>query len=106
MRAGRLRHRLTLQENNASETTIRPADDWDDVALFYGSVEPLSGTELYRQAQVQPETTHVITVRYNATNAPTTAMRWKLGTRFFNILSVLKTNERNIEFQCMCKEEL
>ncbi len=106
MRAGRLRHPITLQANTATQSGLRPTATWTNQATFYASIEPISGMEAFRQAKVQAETTHVVTVRHDPGNEITTKMRWLFGSRVFGILSARKTDERNVEVICDCKEEL
>jgi SPP1 family predicted phage head-tail adaptor len=106
MRAGRLRHLITLQANTASQVGLRPAQTWTNQAEFFARIEPVSGLESFRQAKVQAETTHIVTVRYDPSHEVTTKMRWMFGSRVFGILSARKTDERDIEIVCDCKEEL
>ncbi len=66
MRAGRLRHRVQIQER--VETTrdehggISPT--WSTIATVSASVEPLRGRELFEAQQVQERTTIRVRMRH------------------------------------------
>lgn len=103
MRAGRLRHRITLQTRSATLDAAgnRPAA-WTDDATVWGAVEPLSGRELIAAQAAQSEVTHKLTLRWRA--GVTAAMRVAFGSRTFEILSLANRDERGAELTLMCKE--
>lgn len=103
MRAGKLRHKVTLQSKSETrDDTGQVFRDWSDTATIYASVEPLSGRELVNAQAIESETTYRITIRHLA--GVTTEQRIKFGSRYFEILSVINPEERNIMLQLMCKE--
>ena len=105
MRAGKLRHRLIVQQLQDTETLDsvgQPVQTWRTFGHMWGSVEPLSGRELYNAAQIQPDVTHKVTMRYRAGIAA--KMRIQHKARTLDILSVTDTDEREIELILMCKE--
>ncbi len=64
MRAGKLRHRLAIQE------PVETRDDhggitrtWSTVATVWGSIETLTGRELYEAQQVEARATVRIRIR-------------------------------------------
>ena len=100
---GELRHRLTLQQ------PVRTADGgggadvaWTDVADLWASVEPLSGRETLAAERAQAIVSHRIRLRYRTGVA--SEMRFKLGTRLFNIRSVIDEGERRRWLVCLCEE--
>lgn len=107
MRAGKLRHIVTLQQRvDGHETPFpsgAPDQYWDTFqAGVPCSIDPISGREYFSQQQVQGEVTHRIRLRYLA--GVTSALRVLYGTRVFDIVSVLNWEERNIELHLMCVE--
>lgn len=65
MRAGRLRHRVTIQ----SFTTIRdaggqPIEAWSDVDTVWADVSPISGRELVAAGAVSAEATIRVWMRF------------------------------------------
>ena len=103
MQAGAMRHRVVVQ--SASES--RAADGgvtltWSDVSTRWAQIEPASGKEFFVNQQVAAEVTHKITLRNYDTL--TTQHRLKFGTRYFNILSVLRPDEIKHTMQALAKE--
>lgn len=103
MRAGRLRHEITIQEPTATQNAVGEETlSWSDYATVRASVEPMSGREYWNSKQVQSEITHEIRIRYYP--GVTSEMRVSWGNRVFEIESVINVNERNREMILMCKE--
>ena len=103
MRAGRLRHRVTIQQL-VPDPSIGGEDSWHDYATVWAAVEPLRGREYLAAQQEGAEVTGRITIRYIAGLKPT--MRIKYGERIYQILSGIDPEERNAELQLMVKEVL
>lgn len=104
MRAGLLRHRVTIQaprhpENERGEAVA----EWADVATVWASVEPLIGRERWTAQQVMPETTHRVRIRYRP--GLTAAHRLKFGDRILHIDSVVDPQERHRELEILAREE-
>lgn len=105
MQAGQLRHRVTLQSASQSTDSYGQVTlTWSDTATVWASVQPLQGREAERAKQIHKDVTHNVTIRYRS--GVSTAQRFKLGSRYLNILSVLNTDERNVELVCLCMEVL
>ena len=103
MQAGRLRHRLTLQQASSTPNSFNEmVESWADVATVYGAVEPLRGQEFFAAEQVQSEISVRVRIRYRSGVEP--KMRWKFGARYLYINAVIDVNERDREIQCMCRE--
>ena len=103
MRAGRLRHPIEIQyDNGAQDSYGQWVPSWTKLVDWHGSIEPLSGNELWRAQQVQAEVTHRIRIRYRASITPRN--RIVFGTRNFDILAVLNHDEKNRELELLCKE--
>lgn len=103
MQAGKLRHRVTIQEPVVARNGFNEAiTTWVTVATVWASVEPISGREFFAAEHVQSEITHRIRVRYRAGIAPT--MRVVFNGRYLMIESVINYGERNTDLQLMCRE--
>ncbi len=103
MQAGRLRHRITIQNFTSTKDDFgQPIESWSTFAAVWASVEPLTGREYFQAQQTQAETSYRVRIRYRAGVVPT--MRVIHGSRTLEILAVLNAEERNREIQLMCRE--
>lgn len=105
MRAGTLRHRLTIQKPTAGTANNygEQVDTWSEQDIVWGEVETLQGYERERANQVHPEASVKITIRYYGDL--TTAMRFKWGTRYFAIVDIVP-DPRAFQMVCLCVEEV
>lgn len=106
MRAGLIRQRITIESaTEAANATGELIPTWSALATRWASVEPLQGRERFAAQQVQPETDHRIRLRYDtALTGLKPKMRVKFETRVFDVLAVLNLEERNREFELLCRE--
>lgn len=103
MRAGRLRHRVTVEQPSVADDGYGgQARSWSAFATVWASVEPLQGHEYFQAQQAQATVTHKVTMRH--LDGVTHDMRVKLGSRALNIVSVIDTEERGRELVLMCEE--
>lgn len=104
MRAGKLRHRWTIQQQTpATQNSLgEETSPWADVATVWCSVEPLSGREFFSAQATQSEVTHTVTMRYRSGIVP--KMRLTKDARVLDIQSVADVTERHRELQLMCVE--
>jgi len=104
MRAGKLRHRVEIQELGE---TRRPdggvVEGWTTVATRWASVSPLSGRELFQAQVVDSDITHRVRMRHY-TGLTTDHRLLHNSTRVLNIGQILNLDERGIEDELMCKE--
>ncbi|MGD9803802.1 MAG: phage head closure protein [Hyphomicrobiaceae bacterium] len=104
-RIGALRHRIVLE--SATRTTDGGGGaflTWLQIAELWASITPANGTETVVADQITGRISHEIIVRYRADIAP--AMRFRLGSRIFEIVAVLDIGERHRLLRCLCREEL
>ena len=110
MKAGRLRHRVTLQSPYGSRDAVgERVTMWTDRASDVpAEVRPLSGREQYIFAQKQASTTHIVTLRWGRYLADLDASwRVQFKDRVFTIDAPPKNlDERNIEVDLECTEGL
>jgi len=103
MRAGRLRHKVTIQDYTESQNTFgEVTKNWTDYATVWAAVEPVKGREFWESQQINAEITTKVTLRYLAGVKP--KMRILYDTRIFEIDSVINVDERNRELQLLVKE--
>jgi len=120
MRAGLLRHRITIQFNTPTQNDFDEwVDSWSDWATVWASIEPLRGKSYFEAKQANSEVEGLIRIRYRGEGSmefpytfPITfggirpTMRIKFGDRYFNIISVIQPFERKRELNLLYKEEL
>lgn len=105
MRAGKLRHRVTIQQ----ETQTEPGDgtvsrEWTPLETVWASVEPLRGRELIEAQQLSGRISHRIRLR--GYDGLTRKHRISFDGRTFGIEAVLSRDERGIEQELMCIEDV
>ena len=104
MEAGRLRHRVTIQEKVVTRDTFgEEVITWTDVATVWGSVEPMRGREFMEGRQVEAEVSTRIRIRYFPDGVEPED-RVSYDGRVFDILAVIEVEERHREMQLMCRE--
>lgn len=98
MQAGRLRHRVTIQNRVETQdpTTGAIAVSWADVATVWAAVEPLSAREFIAAQAAQSQVSARITIRYRA--GVTAAMRIVHGATLYNIEGVIPDNRSGREW--------
>lgn len=105
MKAGKLRHRITLQNR-----TITPSGYGDntvtytDIATVWAAVMPLRGREYWSAQQIKATTTHEVEIRHRSDVGPED--RVAFGSRYFTIDSVVNPEERGIKTVLLCSEVL
>ena len=105
MRAGKLRHRITIQDKTVSQNDYgEEIITWTDVDTLWGSVEPLRGREYIQARQEQAAVTTRIRCRHRSSITP--SMRAVHDGRNYEILSVINPAERNIQMELMCREDV
>ncbi len=105
MQAGKLRHRVVIEQNQATQDTFgAETDAWVSWATVYARVESLSGREYFDQqaAQTLAEVTHRVVIRYRDGITPTLRVVWK--GQVFDIEAVIEVESRGRELHLMCRE--
>jgi SPP1 family predicted phage head-tail adaptor len=103
MRAGRLRHRLILQEQvETREAGGGVVVSWVTRGRVWGGIEPLSGKEYTAIQQTQNEATVRIVMRYHPDIDPT--WRIKNDDRIYTIQAIIDENYRHRMLILMCLE--
>ena len=103
MRAGNLRHRITIQApTEASDGIGGMTTTWSTFKTVWAAIWPLKGAEYIATAQTTSEITHKVRIRYLSGVTPKHRIKW--GTKYIDIESVINPDERNIYYEMMCKE--
>lgn len=104
MRAGSLRHLVTIQSYTEISNTFGEASKaWAEFSEAYANITPLKGTEKYLSKEKHATATHQVTIRY--LDGVDTKMRIIYGSRTFEIVSVANVGERDRMMQLIVEEE-
>jgi SPP1 family predicted phage head-tail adaptor len=103
MRAGLLRHRVTIQQATTT-TNERGAKvpGWEDVATVWADVRTPTGRERTANETTVATLTHVVTVRYR--RDVTAAHRIKWDERVLSLLATPDPDNRRRMLVCQCQE--
>ena len=106
MRAGLMRHRVTLQTNTPVEEASGGGytDSWADTATLWANVQPApaAGVEGVIAGAERVPLTHTVTTRYRS--GITAKHRLKYGTRYLYVTGIQNVGERNREIVLACEE--
>lgn len=105
MRAGDLRHRITLQrpEYTQDDITGEMTPSWVEVAKIWASVEPVSVNQFVSAATNQSKVSARIVIRYRKGIDPT--MRILHRDKIYNIEGVLADKVSGLEYLTLpCSE--
>lgn len=109
MRAGRLRHLVTVQQLAAGSPQQKPTGEPDVAWAAYLSdipaeISPVIGREFFAADQVQSKVDTKIRVRYEVgvTDGITASMRVLHGAVVYEIEAVMNVENRNRELLLMC----
>lgn len=84
MRAGQLRHRVTIQQATETQDSYGAVvQSWSTLANVWASIEARTGRETFTAAQVYATADHIITIRHRSDVTP--KMRITYGARTFGI---------------------
>ncbi len=114
MRAGNLKHRITIQiktetaDGHGGFVDTYPEKDWFET---WASVIPLRGSELISAMRLEGQITHKIEMRYRrqlySLIAPSPVVKrlfWEKRDRYFNIVNVINVREENDKLEIMAEE--
>src|SRR5690606_12883749 len=98
-----LRHRLTLERPvRAADGAGGFSESWALEAQLWGWLRPLSGGESVHAGRLAGRHGYEITIRYRAGVDP--SMRFRMGARVFEILSLENAGERGRWLRALCEE--
>jgi len=105
MRAGPLRHKITIQ--SATETSDGMGgftEVWSDHTTAWGQVIPVKGLEALEHRKLEHENVHRIWIRYQG--GITAKMRISWGDRIMRIIGIRNPEERNSMLEIMAEEDM
>ena len=103
MRAGRLRHRVTLRRRAVARDTYgAEIFTWNTYATIWAAIEPLQGNERTQSQQVVAEETSKVIIRF--VSGVKANDRVYFGTRILDINAVINPAERNEYLELRCTE--
>lgn len=106
MRAGKLRHRITIKRKSVTGSDSYGAESFTEstIATRWAEVRPLLGRELFNARQTQADVTHAIKTRWIDGLSPKDWIVY--DGRTFEILAVTRPDERKIEAVYLAKERV
>ena len=105
VRAGRLRHRVTIQQRSQSLNDYgEPSNSFSTLAEVWAAIEPTGGDERVEMQSTsrQQHTTHRVTIRHLANVDATCQVIY--GSRVLGIVSVMNPDEKDEHLILMCRE--
>lgn len=105
MRAGDLRHRITIQKPPVTETrdsTGGVDESWETFATVWASKAHMTSREFFAAQKSNAETTDLFIIRYR--DSITTKMRVLFGSRTYDIIGANDPDGRRRELHLLCKE--
>lgn len=105
--AGRLRHRVTIQQDQGTtrDDNGEHIPDWVTLATVWASVEPLTSREIWAARQTQSDATHKVTVRYSNVLADLSgSVRLIFRGRLFHMTGNVNPDERRVSLVLECTE--
>lgn len=101
MRAGWLRHRVTIQEKVVTRDAYGEEDfTWANVRTVWASVEPMRGKEFLQATAEQVTYDTTIRMRYGITVTPENRITW--NNQYYDVRSVVSILEKNKEQELQC----
>ena len=103
MRAGKLRHRIVIQQNTTSQSgTGAHTDSWAALATVWAAIEPLRGREFMEAKGLYEEAAVRFRIRHRTDLNTEQRVSW--DSRFFDITAVIPVNQNNREIWLMTRE--
>ena len=105
MSIGQFRTRLTVEESVEARTPDGGVlEVWQHKQLIWARVQGLRGRELFSAQQVNPQTSHKLTIRRVSGLTSQHRLRSLDGSRIFNIESVIDIDDRHKHMELICTE--
>lgn len=108
--AGRLRHRIELQERSEEQSDSgEVVEKYLTAATVWGEVLDAGAREVFRAQQTDPEVTAIVRIRWRSGVRPemrATARLARGGTRTFDVRGVRDPDGRGVELLLDCLERV
>jgi len=103
MRAGRLRHKITIQEVTETADGMGGfTETWSEYTTAFASITPMKGMEALEHRKLGHETVHKVWMRYQS--GISTKMRVVWGDRTMDMIDYRIPDERNEMIELTVKE--
>jgi SPP1 family predicted phage head-tail adaptor len=103
MQAGKLRHRVTIEEATLTRDGFGgQVETWAEWITCWASVEPLQGREFLEGRREEAGVDTRIRIRYRSGVLPGMRVTW--GDHTYDIESVIEPESRRRELVLMCRE--
>lgn len=104
VRAGLLRQRITLQEDNSVQGRFgQKTPDWEEFAVVWADVRAIGGAERFAAQQVVPMLNYKITIRHRGDLRENMRIVLESGA-LLDIQSILDPNGRKEVLEILCVE--
>lgn len=101
--ASDLKRRVTLQQpSNPQDTTGQALRKWTNVATVWAKVESMKGRTILRADSSLAELTDRVTIRFRKDVQSDWRVLYK--DRALGLISIINTQEQNVELVLMCRE--
>lgn len=102
MQAGKLRHRITIQQRATARDAIGgQSTSWETFATVWGEALPVRGREFVSLRVAQSDISVRFNVRYLAGITP--AMRVQWDDNAYGIVEVINVDGRNMTLELLCR---
>lgn len=103
MRAGSLRHKITIQETTETRDTVGSViNTWSTFLVARAEINPRIGKEYFDSDRLNADNTVLFRIRYRSGILTKQRISW--DSRVFDITSLINLRERNREILIMCEE--
>lgn len=103
MRAGELRHQVTVQRYTETQNDFgEVVKGWFDLFTTRANVRPITGKEIALDYTIVNKLTHRVFLRYRANIKPNDRVIYK--DRELNITSVINIDESDVSIELLCEE--
>ena len=103
VKAGDLRHRITIERpERTSDDAGGSTTEWETVAEVWAAIWSRSADEHFALDRIAGTASHDIWIRYRSDVTP--SMRFRFGTRIFDILGAIDIEDRGAWLKCPSEE--
>lgn len=107
MEAGKLRHRVTIQDKTVTQDAYgAEVITWTTVATVWAAVEPLAGREFLEGRALDAEVSTRIRIRYRTGLVMHPEMRVVWGSHTYDVAAVIEKRSERREIHLMGQEVL
>lgn len=113
IRSGDLRHKVTIQEKTQTADGMGGfTETWSDLYPTRAAIWPMKAAEVLDASKLEHQVNHRIRIRHPRSFEITADMRvnWydhvAKSDKYFNIISIINPDKRNVMLELLCVEEV